>query len=45
MNMSDKISEEASVVKGWILTRWHSFSGGIVIGAVAMWVLVKLGIL
>lgn len=28
---------ELEAAKGFVLTRWHSFWGGIVIGAVGMW--------
>ncbi len=37
MNLSDKLSEAETATKGFVLTHWHSFGGGLAIGAVLGW--------
>lgn len=32
-------------IKVYLIANWHSFGGGIAIGAVGMWALVKIGVL
>ena len=45
MNLNDKLSQAENATLDFVLTRWHSFWGGIAIGALVMWALVKTHIL
>ena len=40
--VEDFATKEAGTLKAWLMAHWYSFGGGIVIGAVAGWIIGKL---